>query len=87
MASSTAPHDTVSRLCQVSCIFVLILLFVSEAFSDAGRVRQTRGSFLSEGLRDSLTALVTHDGRWIQPEGCQAKGPPQLLRVSYDRDG
>ena len=80
MASSTAPHEAVSRVCQVSCIFVLILLLVSEASSDTGRVRQTHGSFLSDGLRDSLTTLVTHDGRWIQPKRRQAKGPPPRLR-------
>jgi IS1 family transposase len=44
--------------------------------------------FLTDGLRDYLTALVTHDGRWIQPERRQSRGPmpkprwmplPQLL--------
>jgi transposase-like protein len=31
--------------------------------------------FLTDGLRDYLTALVTHYGHWVQPERCQAKGP------------
>jgi hypothetical protein len=44
--------------------------------------------FLTDGLREYVTALVTHYGRWMQPERWQAKGPwpkprwmplPQLL--------
>jgi IS1 family transposase len=44
--------------------------------------------FLTDGFRDYLIALVTHYGRWIQPERRQGKGPlpkprwmplPQLL--------
>jgi hypothetical protein len=44
--------------------------------------------FLTDGFREYVTALVTHYGRWIQPERHQAKGPsptprwmplPQLL--------
>ena len=44
--------------------------------------------FLTDGLGEYLTALVTHYGQWIQPERSQAKGPrpkpcwmplPQLL--------
>jgi hypothetical protein len=44
--------------------------------------------FLTDGLRDDLTALVTHYGRWTQPVRCHDKGPqpqprwmplPQLL--------
>jgi hypothetical protein len=44
--------------------------------------------FLTDGLRDDLTALITHDGRWMQPERRQGRGPmpkprwmplPQLL--------
>jgi transposase-like protein len=44
--------------------------------------------FLTDGFRDYLTALVTHDGRWMPPEQRRAKGPrphprwmplPQLL--------
>jgi IS1 family transposase len=31
--------------------------------------------FLTDGLREYLTALVTHDGQWVQPERRQAKGP------------
>jgi hypothetical protein len=31
--------------------------------------------FLTDGLRDYLTALLTHDGHWMQPERHQAKGP------------
>jgi IS1 family transposase len=31
--------------------------------------------FLTDGFREYLTALVTHDGEWIQPERRQAKGP------------
>jgi IS1 family transposase/transposase-like protein len=31
--------------------------------------------FLTDGFREYLTALVTHYGRWIQPERRQAKGP------------
>jgi IS1 family transposase len=44
--------------------------------------------FLTDGLQDYLSALVTHYGQWMQPERQQAKGPkpkprwmprPQLL--------
>jgi transposase-like protein/IS1 family transposase len=44
--------------------------------------------FLTDGFREYLTALVTHDGQWVHPERRQAKGPrpaprwmprPQLL--------
>jgi IS1 family transposase len=44
--------------------------------------------FLTDGLRDYLTALITHYGRWMQPERRQGRGPmpkprwmplPQLL--------
>jgi transposase-like protein len=31
--------------------------------------------FLSDGLREYLTALVTHYGQWMHPERRQAKGP------------
>jgi IS1 family transposase/transposase-like protein len=31
--------------------------------------------FLTDGFRESLTALVTHYGGWIQPERRQTKGP------------
>ncbi len=31
--------------------------------------------FLTDGFREYVTALVTHYGRWIQPERRQAKGP------------
>jgi hypothetical protein len=31
--------------------------------------------FLMDGFRDYLIALVTHYGRWIQPERRQGKGP------------
>jgi IS1 family transposase len=31
--------------------------------------------FLTDGFREYLTALVTHYGRWIQPERRQAQGP------------
>jgi IS1 family transposase/transposase-like protein len=31
--------------------------------------------FLTDGFRDYLTALLTHYGRWMQPERHQAKGP------------
>jgi IS1 family transposase len=31
--------------------------------------------FLTDGFRDYLIALVTHYGRWIQPERRQGKGP------------
>jgi IS1 family transposase/transposase-like protein len=31
--------------------------------------------FLTDGFREYLTALVTHYGRWVQPERRQAKGP------------
>src|SRR5215475_4392476 len=31
--------------------------------------------FLTDGFREYLTALVTHDGRWRQPERRPAKGP------------
>jgi IS1 family transposase len=31
--------------------------------------------FLTDGLREYLTALVTHYGQWMQPERRQAKGP------------
>ena len=44
--------------------------------------------FLTDGFREYLTALLTHDGHWVQPERRQAHGPapqprwmpvPQLL--------
>jgi len=44
--------------------------------------------FLTDGLRAYLTALLTHDGPWVQPPRRQAQGPaptprwmpqPQLL--------
>src|SRR5262245_45407491 len=44
--------------------------------------------FLTDGFRESLTALLTHSGHWVQPERRQATGPapkprwrplPQLL--------
>jgi IS1 family transposase len=31
--------------------------------------------FLTDGFREYLTALLTHDGQWVQPERRQAKGP------------
>ena len=31
--------------------------------------------FLTDGFHEYLTALVTHYGRWVQPERRQAKGP------------
>jgi hypothetical protein len=31
--------------------------------------------FLTDGFRESLTALVTHDGHWVQPARRQATGP------------
>jgi IS1 family transposase len=31
--------------------------------------------FLTDGLREYLTALVTHDGQWVHPERHQATGP------------
>jgi IS1 family transposase len=31
--------------------------------------------FLTDGLKDYRTALLTHFGHWVQPEQCQAKGP------------
>jgi hypothetical protein len=31
--------------------------------------------FLMDGFRDYLIALVTHYGRWTQPERRQGKGP------------
>jgi IS1 family transposase/transposase-like protein len=31
--------------------------------------------FLTDGLRDYLTALVTHYGRWVQPERHRSQGP------------
>jgi IS1 family transposase/transposase-like protein len=36
--------------------------------------------FLTDGFREYLTALVTHYGRWVQPERRQAKGPPPKPR-------
>ena len=36
--------------------------------------------FLTDGFREYLTALVTHDGQWIHPERRQAKGPRPTLR-------
>lgn len=39
--------------------------------------------FLTDGFRDCLTALVTHDGRWMQPERRQAKGPRPKPRLLY----
>jgi transposase-like protein/IS1 family transposase len=31
--------------------------------------------FLTDGFREYLSALVTHDGQWMQPEHRQTKGP------------
>jgi hypothetical protein len=31
--------------------------------------------FLTDGFREYMTALLTHDGHWVQPERWQAKGP------------
>jgi IS1 family transposase len=36
--------------------------------------------FLTDGLRDYLTALVTHYGQWMHPERRQAKGPQPTPR-------
>jgi hypothetical protein len=36
--------------------------------------------FLTDGFRDYLTALVTHYGRWIQPERRHDKGPQPQSR-------
>jgi IS1 family transposase/transposase-like protein len=41
--------------------------------------------FLTDGFREYLTALVTHDGQWVHPERHQAKGPrprPRWMPVS-----
>src|SRR3989442_3723127 len=44
--------------------------------------------FLTDGFKEYITALLTHYGQWVQPEGRQATGPapkprwmprPQLL--------
>jgi len=46
--------------------------------------------FLTDGFKEYMTALLTHDGQWIQPPRRQAQGPapqprwmplPQLLYV------
>ena len=31
--------------------------------------------FLTDGLREYMTALLAHDGQWVQPERRQGKGP------------
>src|SRR4029453_11878705 len=31
--------------------------------------------FLTDGFKESTTALLTHDGQWVQPERRQATGP------------
>src|SRR5467141_3814057 len=31
--------------------------------------------FLTDGFKASTTALLTHDGQWVQPARCQATGP------------
>jgi IS1 family transposase len=31
--------------------------------------------FLTDGFKEYTTALLTHDGQWVQPERCQATGP------------
>lgn len=36
--------------------------------------------FLTDGLRDSLTAFVPHYGHWMHPERHEAKGPQPRLR-------
>jgi transposase-like protein len=36
--------------------------------------------FLTDGFRESLTALVTHDGQWMHPERRQANGPRPMPR-------
>jgi hypothetical protein len=35
---------------------------------------------LTDGLRESLIALVPHDGQWMQPEWRQTQGPPSKPR-------
>src|SRR4029453_12492122 len=36
--------------------------------------------FLTDGLREYLTALLTHSGSWVQPSRRQDKGPPPKPR-------
>jgi hypothetical protein len=52
--------------------------------------------FLTDGFREYLTALVTHDGQWRQPEQRHTKGPmphlrwmplPQLLHGTRSQGG
>jgi hypothetical protein len=31
--------------------------------------------FLTDGFKEYMTALLTHDGQWVQPERRQATGP------------
>jgi hypothetical protein len=40
-----------------------------------GLARECAPLFLTDGWRDSLTALGTHYGRWLQPERHQTTGP------------
>ena len=61
---------------------------MSEAFFRRGSCAANARLIPERWLAGLLTALVTHDGMWIQPERCQTKGPqpkprsrpqPQLL--------
>ena len=52
--------------------------------------------FLTDGFREYITALLTHDGQWVQPARRQATGPapkprwmprPQLLYAQVVKTG
>src|SRR4029453_5800122 len=36
--------------------------------------------FLTDGFKEYATALLTHDGSWVQPSRRQATGPPPKPR-------
>ncbi len=36
--------------------------------------------FLTDGFKEYMTALLTHDGQWVQPARRQAQGPTPKLR-------
>src|SRR5713101_8398355 len=40
-----------------------------------GRGTQPAPLFLTDGFREDVAALLTHDGQWVQPPRRQSKGP------------
>src|SRR5215475_16116860 len=60
----------------------LILAVAQRLVHQVTQVMAPHGAplFLTDGCRDSLTALLTHDGYWMPPERHQAKGPQSKPR-------